>query len=289
VVIGGKSLRTDACILATGHSARDVYRMLAKRGVPLQPKGFAVGVRIELPQKRIDTAQWGRFAGHPQLGAASFRLTRKPSGRQRACYSFCMCPGGLVIACASSAGLLTTNGMSLSRRAQPLGNAAFLVPVQPADFALGSFSPQLAGLDYQCQMEQAAFLEGGGDYCLPAAALADFLSRKHPSALPEMRSCTRARPADLHRIFPAVISDTLLGAISPMLRQMPGVRLEEAVVYAAETRSSSPVRILKDPFGQSPGAAGLFPAGEGAGYAGGIVSSAVDGMCAAESVIGACT
>jgi uncharacterized protein len=302
---GAGEVEARACVLASGHSARDVYRMLARAGAGLEAKPFAVGVRLELPQERIDRAQWGRWAGHPRLEAASFRLTRRPAGAARACYSFCMCPGGAVIACASSAGQLTTNGMSLSDRAGRYGNAAFLVPVGPEDFQspIPSFQlseappaglelggggrecPALAGIGFQEAIERAAFAAGGGDYSLPAAAAGDFLAARVPTGLPEGRSCLRARAADLRGVLPAFIWQTLTAAVPRMLGELNGVRLEEALLYAAETRSSSPVRVVRDEEGQSAGVTGLYPAGEGAGYAGGIVSSAVDGLRAAEAVL----
>jgi uncharacterized FAD-dependent dehydrogenase len=284
VVVNGEFIRTDVCILAVGHSARDVYDMLANAGVALEPKPFAVGVRLELPQHRIDQAQWGKWAGHPRLGAASFRLTHKKDEQFRACYTFCMCPGGRVIACASSPGELTTNGMSLSRRAEKFGNAAFLVPVGPDDFGECK-NEELQGIGFQSRIERAAFIAGGSDYSLPACLLTDFLSGKTPKELPKELSCRRTRPADIHSILPAYVSENLIRAIPNMLKWLKGVQSEEAVVYAAETRSSSPVRILRDEKGRSVNTKGLFPAGEGAGYAGGIVSSAVDGLCAAEAVL----
>ena len=277
VAVNGETVETDACVLATGHSARDVYRMLTEAGVRLEAKPFAVGLRLELPQAAVDRAQYGKHAGHPRLGAASFRLTRKPERDARACYTFCMCPGGSVIACASSAGELTTNGMSLSRRSGAFANAAFLVPVHPDDAA--------DGIAFQSTIERAAFEAGGGDYALPAQPLTDFLEARTPTGLPETRSCPNALPVDLRTILPEFVTRTLTQAIPKMLKVMKGVNLDDALLYAAETRSSSPVRVVRDGTGQSPSAAGLFPAGEGAGYAGGIVSSAVDGLRAADALI----
>jgi uncharacterized FAD-dependent dehydrogenase len=281
-VMSGGELRTDCCVLATGHSARDVYEMLAEHGVPLAPKPFAVGVRLEIPQVRIDQAQWG--GSFPALGKASFRLTRREEDEARTCHSFCMCPGGLVIACASSAGLMTTNGMSLSRRDKPFGNAAFLVPVVPSDWPRTE-TPELAGLEFQRQMEAAAFAAGGSDYTLPAQRLVDFLEGTAPAELPAKRSCTRARPTQLRGLLPEFVEHTLRSAVPKMLRGLRGVRLEEALLYACETRSSSPVRVERGEDGQSTGVRGLYPCGEGAGYAGGIVSSGIDGLRAAEAVI----
>ncbi len=280
-VISGEEVRTDCCVLATGHSARDTYGMLAEEGVPLEAKPFAVGVRLEIPQHRIDTAQWG--GRYPMLGSASFRLTRREAENARACYTFCMCPGGLVIACASSAGRMTTNGMSLSTRNQPMGNAAFLVPVFPSDFPETS-NPNLAGIEFQKALEDAAFAAGGSDYCLPAQRLVDFLEGVAPSGLPEERSCSRAHPAQLRGLLPEFVEHTLRSAMPKMLRGMRGVLLEEALLYASETRSSSPVRVLRGEDGQSVGIRGLYPCGEGAGYAGGIVSSGVDGLRSSEAI-----
>ncbi len=309
VVISGEEIRTDHCVLATGHSARDIYEMLAEQGVPLEPKGFAVGVRLEIPQHRIDTTQWG--GSFPMLGKASFRLTRREEQNARSCYTFCMCPGGLVMSCASSEGLLTTNGMSLSARDKPMGNAAFLVPVFPADFPsiVGQASPvlggacangghtllntgsasynvdALAGIEFQKKLEAAAFAAGGSDYSLPAQRLVDFLEGASPSELPKIRSCTMARSAQLRGLLPEFVEHTLRSAVPKMLGSMRGVQLDEALLYASETRSSSPVRVVRDETGQSTGVRGLYPCGEGAGYAGGIVSSGIDGLRLAESVI----
>ena len=278
VVISGEEVRADTCVLATGHSARDIYAMLAEQGVPLEPKGFAVGVRLEIPQHRIDTAQWG---GHfPALGRASFRLTRREEQNARSCYTFCMCPGGLVISCASSEGLMTTNGMSLSRRDKFSGNAAFLVPVFPADF---SSTDVLAGIEFQKKLEATAFAAGGSNYSLPAQRLVDFLEGTE-SDIPAERSCTRAVASQLRGLLPEFVEHTLRSAVPKMLGSMRGVQLDEALLYASETRSSSPVRVVRGEDGQS-AVCGLYPCGEGAGYAGGIVSSGIDGLRQAEAII----
>ena len=284
LIVNGQRIATRHCLLATGHSARDVYRMLHCEGVALTPKSFAVGVRIETPQSQIDQSQFGSSAGHPRLGAAGYRLTRRPQGQARACYSFCMCPGGLVIACASSPGMLTTNGMSLSNRASGFGNAGFLVPIEPGDFG-GSDDDPLAGVDWQGQIEAKAFEAGGSDFSLPASSLPDFLARRPPRSLPQDRPSQRAAPADLHAVLPEYVSQTLVQAVPHMLRTMRKVALERCMVYGAETRSSSPVRITRDDSFQSPSARGLYPVGEGAGYAGGIITSAIDGLRAADSLL----
>jgi uncharacterized protein len=280
-LVSGEPLRTDVCVLATGHSARDIYDMLDGQGVALEAKPFAVGVRLEIPQHRIDVAQWGGPV--PILGKASFRLTRRAEGSACACYTFCMCPGGCVIACASAAGLLTTNGMSLSRRDRPFGNAAFLVPVGRPESG-GSAADARAGIAFQRKMEAAAFAAGGSDYSLPAQRLTDYLDGQASKDLPTARSCARARPADVRGLLPEFVDRTLRSAAPKMLRSLRGVRLEEALLYAAETRSSSPVRVVRDDNGQSAGLRGLYPCGEGAGYAGGIVSAGMDGLRIAETI-----
>jgi uncharacterized FAD-dependent dehydrogenase len=281
-VVSGEAFHTHSCVLATGHSARDVYGMLADLGVGLEPKPFAVGVRLEIPQHRIDRAQWG--GSYPALGHASFRLTRREEATARACYTFCMCPGGLVIACASSPGLLTTNGMSLSDRDRPFGNAAFLVPVLPADYPEAAH-PALGGLAFQQKLEAAAFAAGGGDYGLPAQRLLAFADPAGGVGdLPAERSCERAKATDLHDLMPDFVGRTLTAMVPRMLRGMRGIQLDEALLYGCETRTSSPVRVVRGESGESVGLRGLYPCGEGSGYAGGIVSSGIDGLRAAEMV-----
>jgi hypothetical protein len=281
--ISGEEVETDACFLAAGHSARDVYRLLSDRGVPMAAKPFAIGLRLEMPQSKIDRAQYGRWASHPRLRNASFRITRRPDGDARACYTFCNCPGGLVMACASSPGRLTSNGMSYSSRAKPFGNAAFLVPVGPEDYPSSPDDGALAGIEFQETMERAAFVAGGGDYGLPAQSLIDFLGSRQSSAIPSARSCTRAVAADIAELLPDHIVRTLRRSLPRMLHELDGVEPEDVLVYGVETRSSSPVRILRNPKTyESTGVLGLYPLGEGAGYTGGIVSSALDGMAAVE-------
>jgi uncharacterized protein len=283
VVVSGIEHRTDACFLATGHSARDIYRLLNRRGVHLEPKPFAMGVRLELPQRRVDWAQYGRWSLESATAPASFRLTWKGGPDNRGCYTFCMCPGGLVMACASSEGMLTTNGMSFSGRAKPFANAGFLVPISIKDFPVGEgVHPALAGIAFQEQFEKATFEAGGSDYSLPAQMLTEFLAGEDSLNIPAERSCTRAVAANVEALLPPVIVSVLRRAIPRMLQDLNDVRQEEILVYAAETRSSSPVRIIRDPStGGALGVSGLYPLGEGSGYTGGIVSSALDGMNAA--------
>ena len=194
-----------------------------------------------------------------------------------------MCPGGKVISCASEPGLLTTNGMSYSNRSLAKGNAAFLVPVGPTDYPENPV-PALAGVEFQRQLERAAFTAAGGQYGVAAIRLVDFLARRVSSSLPADGSCSRATPMELRTILPSFITDTLAACLPPMLKELNGVELEDAVLYAPETRSSSPLWITRGEGCESINTAGLFPVGEGAGYAGGIVSSALDGMRAAEHI-----
>ncbi len=286
ILAGGKEIQCDLCLLATGHSARSIYRMLVSEGVSLVAKAFALGLRAEIPQSRIDAAQYGRWATHPRLKHASFRLTRRPESGARACYSFCMCPGGVVMACASCEGRVTTNGMSDSNRSKPYGNAAFLVPVRPSDFALHGANEPLAGVVHQEALEATAFDAVGRTYALPAQTLLDFLEGRVSRGLPERRSCESAVPADLSALMPSQITITLRRALPKMLAELDGLCAEEVLLYGPETRSSSPVRVLRDPETyHSTGVHGLVPIGEGSGYAGGIVSSALDGMAAAEAIL----
>ncbi len=281
VTFDGQETPCEFCVLAVGHSARDVYAMLAEAGVELTPKPFAVGIRLEMPQNTINRAQYGRFAGSPLLGAASFRLTRREENGVRSCYSFCMCPGGKVISCASEPGYVTTNGMSYSKRSLAMANAAFLVPVGPTDYPAHEL-PAMAGLVFQRKLEQTAFTAAGGGYKIPAIRLVDFLAQKVFPALPENRSCPRAVPVEFRSILPDFITSTLESAIPHMLKELNGCNLDEVILYAPETRSSSPLWITRNPEGESSNTKGLYPVGEGAGYAGGIVSSALDGMRAGE-------
>ena len=286
--VGSTSVSADYGIIAAGHSARKLYKILANAGTALEPKPFAVGVRLEIPQDIINRSRYGRHADFPGLGPASFRLTRKPEKGIRACYTFCMCPGGQVLPCASSPGEITSNGMSLSTRAGSWGNAAFLVPVTREDFSsVGTSSPAvLQGCSFQEAIETAAFTEGGKDFSLPAARLTDFLNESASTGIYHTISCKRARAGAVHRILPAPVTQTLMRAIPPMLGRFSNLDLESVTVYGAETRSSSPVRILRDDqTGMSVNTLNLFPAGEGSGYAGGIVSSAIDGITAATALI----
>lgn len=286
IITSKQAIKTSDCILATGHSARDIYQMLHRKEITLEPKPFAVGVRLEIPQRLINDSQYGQHKDNPALSAASFSLTAKEEKDFRPCYTFCMCPGGIVIPCASSDGMLTTNGMSFSERAGKFGNAAFLVPVYPKDFDKKSDNI-LAGISFQEEIEKKAFIAGGGNYSLPASKLLDFLNEKEPVELHRKRNISwkRAVPYDIGKILPDFVTKTLRKAIPEMLNKMDRVKLNECTVFAAETRSSSPVRIVRNENMQSPALKGLYPCGEGSGYSGGIVSSGIDGIKAAEAVL----
>ncbi len=278
-----REIVTDKLLLATGHSARDIYRMLAEKEVALRNKPFAIGVRLELPQEHIDRNRYRCYDS--RLGAASFRLTRKETEDTRACYTFCMCPGGQVISCAHEPGMLTSNGMSYSKRAMPSGNAAFLVPVIPTDHEHLDVHHALSGIKFQEELEKKAFLAGGGDFALPASDLKSFLQGTTPDKLAQYCSPHRVKAADINSILPEFISKTLGDAIPPMLSQLGNPDPSKVMIYGTETRSSSPVQIARDENGESINTKGLFPAGEGAGYAGGIVSSGIDGLKAAQAIV----
>ncbi len=282
---GLHEVETDSVVLAIGHSARDTFEMLCDMGVPMQQKPFSLGARIEHPQSLVDRAQYGAFAGHPALGAADYKLAvHLPSGRD--VYTFCMCPGGVVVAAASEEGGLVTNGMSAFARDGENANSALLVGVSPADFP--SEHP-LAGMHLQREWERRAFAAGGGNYRAPAQRVGDFLAGRASRALGSVRATYRpgVAPGALDECLPAFVTQAMREAIPLLDRRLRGFALPDAVLTGPETRSSSPVRILRGEDGQSTGLHGLFPAGEGAGYAGGITSAGVDGIRVAEKVLAA--
>ncbi len=285
VLNGEREIPARAVILAVGHSARDTYGMLAELGCPIEQKAFAIGVRVEHPQALIDSAQYGRFAGHPKLGAADYRLVYKNNEEQRAAYTFCMCPGGKVVAAAAEQDTVVTNGLSDYARDTGTANSAVVVTVSPDDFM--SLHP-LAGVDFQRKWEKAAFRLGGGNYNAPAQMMADFLAGK-PSSEPEaMQGATYKpglTPADLHECLPGYVTSMLEEAVAAFDRKLKGFALPEAVLTGVETRTSAPVRLVRNNDRESVGIQGLYPAGEGAGYAGGIISAAVDGIRVAEAVM----
>jgi uncharacterized protein len=279
--VNDEEIPVSACILATGHSARDIFRICKNNQVLIEPKPFALGVRLEIPQIYINNFQYGQWKKFPGLDAASFRLTRRSDEKTRACYTFCMCPGGIVIPCASSEGMVTTNGMSMSNRGTNFGNAAFLVPVTETDLK----DLHSNGIEFQETIEKKAFKAGGNNYSLAGSSLTDFLNYSKPHTILKGRSFKRTVPADIHSILPDFISDTLCRSIPPMLRVFKNLQYDEVSIFGAETRSSGLVRIVRNEMGMSCTVNHLYPAGEGAGYAGGIVSSAVDGINSAQLVL----
>lgn len=272
----------DKLILAVGHSARDTFEMLHKNGVYIEQKPFSVGVRIEHVQKSVDAAQYGSFAGHPALGAADYKLAAH-FDNGRSAYTFCMCPGGMVVAAASEPGRVVTNGMSEFARDRENANAALLVGVEPRDF--GSAHP-LAGMYFQRRLEEAAFRAGGGDYRAPAQLVGDFLKKQVSTAVGNVNPSYRPGVSftDLSAVLPDFVTETMRRAIVEMDGKLHGFAAADAVLTGVETRSSSPIRIMRDEHFEA-NIKGLYPCGEGAGYAGGIVSSAVDGLKTCLAVI----
>ena len=280
-VNGVERIEADRVVLAVGHSARDVFEELVRVGAALEPKPFAIGLRIEHPQETIQRAQFGPSFGHPALPRADYRLSHQ--GRDgRGVYSFCMCPGGWVVNAASEAEGVVCNGMSDFARDSRNANSALVVAVRPGDF--GGSGP-LAGMEFQRTWERAAFSAGGGDYALPVQTLADFVEGRPSTGLGRVEPCIRGRyrPADLSACVPGFVRDGLREALGVFGRRIRGFDRADAVLTGVETRTSSPVRVLRNEAMES-GISGLFPCGEGAGYAGGILSAAVDGVRAAEAV-----
>lgn len=275
-------IETDCTILAIGHSARDTISALYNSGVKMMQKPFSVGARIEHPQELINKVQYGKFASHSALGAADYKLACHGL-HERGAYTFCMCPGGTVVAGASEKGGVVVNGMSEYARDGKNANSALLVGIEPKDF--DSEHP-LAGIDMQRKIERTAFALAGGDYSAPSQLVGDFLENKKSVSFGSVEpTCpTGVTLTDLRECLPEKVSATMADAIIKMNDKLKGFALPDAVLTAPETRSSSPVRILRDDTYQA-NIDGLYPAGEGAGYAGGIVSSAVDGIRCATALM----
>jgi uncharacterized FAD-dependent dehydrogenase len=282
-LVSGEVLRSQHIVLAIGHSARDTFQMLLEAGVYIEPKPFSVGFRIEHPQSVIDAARFGPNAGNPILGAADYKLVHHGKNA-RSVYSFCMCPGGTVVAATSEPGRVVTNGMSQYSRNERNANAAIVVGIDPARDYPGH---PLAGIDLQRELESRAYELGGGDYIAPAQLVGDFLRNVpstqlgsvEPSYKPGVRLC------NLADALPAFAVDAIREAIPEFNKQIAGFAMNDAVLTGVETRTSSPISIKRNTENlQSINTAGLYPAGEGAGYAGGILSAAVDGIKVAEAV-----
>ena len=280
VVNDAEQIPVDAVFFGIGHSARDTYAMMHEMGVVMEPKAFAVGVRIEHAQGFIDRMQYGAAAGSPHLPVADYAMTYRDETGGRGVYSFCMCPGGMVVAAASEMGRLVTNGMSNYRRSSGTANSALLVQVGPADWG----GDVLGGIAFQRELEERAYRGGGGDYRAPVQSVGDFLTGQTgtqdfavtPTYAPGVR------PADLRSVLPAACTASLVRALTFWEERVPGFGAADVPMTGVESRSSAPCRIVRDAVTmESVSAAGLYPIGEGAGYAGGIMSAALDGLKAA--------
>ncbi|RVT40244.1 NAD(P)/FAD-dependent oxidoreductase [Sphingobium algorifonticola] len=278
----GDYLEADQVVLAIGHSARDTFHMLHDRGVFIEAKPFSIGVRIEHPQSWIDKARFGACAGHPDLGAAAYSLSHH-CANGRTVYSFCMCPGGRVVAATSEEGRVATNGMSQYSRAEFNANSGLVVGIDPQrDYPDGP----LAGIALQRHWESQAFVAGGSTYAAPGQRLGDFLAGQPSSAFGEVLPSYKpgVTPTDLALCLPDFAIAAMREALPVFGRQIPGYAHPDAMMTGVETRTSSPIRITRGKDFQSLNTCGLYPAGEGAGYAGGILSAAVDGIKVAEAV-----
>jgi len=278
----GEMLEADHVVMAVGHSARDTFAMLYERGVHIEAKPFSIGVRIEHPQSWIDRARFGACAGHPDLGAAAYTLSHHCSNG-RTVYSFCMCPGGRVVAATSESGRVVTNGMSQYSRAEFNANSGLVVGIDPERDYPGH---PLAGIDLQRDLEGRAFLAGGEDYSAPGQMVGDLLADRASTAFGAVTPSYKpgVRPTDLAQCLPPFVIAAFREALPVFGRQIERYDHPEAVMTGVETRTSSPVRIRRGRDFQSINVAGLYPAGEGAGYAGGILSAAIDGIKVAEAV-----
>lgn len=273
--LGDGEVQAGALVLAVGHSARDTFEMLMEKDLPLEPKPFSVGVRIEHLREDIDRALYGAAAGHPALGAAEYTLS--DTTLDRGVYTFCMCPGGEVIAAASAPGGVVVNGMSYHARDGRNSNAAVAVSVMPQDTGGGVRD----GIAFQLALEQSAYRAGGGDFAAPVQTVGDFLDGRWgtaPSRILPTYGGGRVRVADLRRVLPAFVSETLAAGLRSFDRKLSGFAVPDAVLTGVETRTSSPLRILRGEARTAPGHPYVYPVGEGAGYAGGITSAALDGL-----------
>jgi uncharacterized FAD-dependent dehydrogenase len=283
---GGEELLAEFVVLATGHSASDVYVMLAELGVRLEPKPFALGVRIEHPQPLIDRIQYGSAAGHRALPAAPYRLAETVDAR--GVFSFCMCPGGFIVPAATEPGGVVVNGMSLSRRDSRFANSGLVVGVEPEDLARAGFAGPLGGIALQRAIEQRAAEAGAGMLRAPATRATDFVARRASTTLPKSSYVPGLTAADMGEVLDGAglpFADRLRAALHAFDRRMRGYLTEDAVLVGVESRTSSPVRVPRDPDTlEALDVPGLYPTGEGAGYAGGIMSAAMDGMRVADSI-----
>ncbi len=284
VLDNGETLTADQVILAIGHSARDTFKMLHERGVYIEPKPFSIGFRIEHPQGLIDRARFGPNAGNAILGAADYKLVHHASNG-RAVYSFCMCPGGTVVAATSEEGRVVTNGMSQYSRNERNANAGVVVGIEPADFPADMQNP-LGGIDFQRHWESRAYELGGGNYNAPGQLVGDFVAGRASTAFGSVEPSFKpgVHLTDLATALPDYAVAAMREALPAFDKTIPGFFMPDAVLTAVETRTSSPIRIKRrDDDLQSLNVSGLYPAGEGAGYAGGIMSAGIDGIRVAEA------
>ncbi|MHB1619116.1 MAG: NAD(P)/FAD-dependent oxidoreductase [Sulfuricella sp.] len=281
VLANGERIAADHVVLAVGHSARDTFQMLYDRGVYIEAKPFSIGFRIEHPQALIDTCRFGKNAGNPLLGAADYKLVHHCSNG-RSVYSFCMCPGGQVVAAASEPGRVVTNGMSQYSRSERNANSGLVVDITPADYP----GHPLAGIAFQRHWEERAFELGGRNYQAPGQLVGDFLAGKPSTAFGSVQPSYTpgVHLGDLSTALPDYVIAAIREAIPAFDKHIKGFSMHDAVLTGVETRTSSPVRIKRNDDYQSLNTRGLYPAGEGAGYAGGILSAAVDGIKVAEAV-----
>ena len=283
VVNEKEEIRTNQLVLAIGQSADDTYKKLLASGVRMEAKPFAMGLRVEHPQELINSLQYGKWSGHANLPPAEYFVTAAIPDQNRSVYTFCMCPGGAVIGCSAFPGYVLTNGMSNSLRSGEYANSAVVVNVRVDDFAMQG--EPLAGLEFRGRWEKRAFEAGGSNYYAPAQRLTDFLEKKETDNAGTTSFLPGVRPAKLEDVLPAFVSNALRAGIYEFNRKMPGFITADAHLIGVETRTSSPVRICRKGDGQSETVCGLYPCGEGSGYAGGIISSALDGIKAAENLI----
>ncbi|MDO9528833.1 MAG: NAD(P)/FAD-dependent oxidoreductase [Syntrophales bacterium] len=281
VVNNDEEIKTEHLVLAIGQSSVETYRQLYKRGVKLAAKPFAIGLRVEHPQELINRIQYGRWWKHKALPPADYFLTARIADMDRSVYTFCMCPGGEIIACSSEAGGVVTNGMSHYLRGGNFANSAVVVNIRTDDFKGDS---PLSGLAFRRRWEEKAFVMGGSNYCAPAQRLVDFIEDKEGSEIGLTSFVPGFKAAPLKEVLPPFVVDILKKGFLAFDRKMPGFISQEANLIGVETRTSSPVRILRGENYQSVNVDGLYPCGEGAGYAGGIMSSALDGMRVAEFI-----
>ncbi|MFZ2163283.1 MAG: NAD(P)/FAD-dependent oxidoreductase [Sideroxyarcus sp.] len=281
VLANGERIPTNHVVLAVGHSARDTFEMLHKRGVYMESKPFSIGFRIEHPQSVIDRARFGSNAGNPLLGSADYKLVHHASNG-RSVYSFCMCPGGTVVAATSEEGRVVTNGMSQYSRNDRNANSGIVVGITPEDFP----GDVLEGVEFQRKWEARAFDLGGRNYCAPGQRVGDFLAGRPSTALGEVTPSYTpgVTPTDLSTALPDYAIAAIREALPAFEKQIRGFAMEDAVLTGVETRTSSPIRVKRGEDFQSINIKGLYPAGEGAGYAGGILSAAVDGIEVAEAL-----